>query len=153
MPSNQSINIQHPVLLYAQPTGMTCWSAATTMLFGTTFSAGPGSARLGTTGGLNASFTNIHAFANSYGLHLHAPQSWTMAGIIDLLRRGPVAMMGALPSLHAVVIGGVSGDGTPDGTILTIYDPWPPNVGRKYQVSYGAMLRQFPMATMYLLHR
>jgi len=153
MSANQSINVQHPVLLYAQPTDMTCWSAATTMLFGTTFSAGPGTAGLSDTGGLSASLPNIQAFAHSYSLRLHAPQSWTVAGIIELLRRGPVAMMGALPSLHAVVLGGVAGDGTPQGTLLTIYDPWPPNVGRKYQMSYGTLMRQFPMATMYLLHR
>ena len=116
MAINQSINIQYPVKLFGQPTDMTCWSAATTMLFGTLFSAGPGSASLSPTGGLKADVNNIQAFAQSYNLRLYYPQSWTVEGLIELLRRGPVALMGPIPSLHAVVIGGIRGDGTAGST-------------------------------------
>jgi hypothetical protein len=30
---------------------------------------------------------------------------------------------------HAVVLAGVQGDGTPEGTFVTVYNPWPPQVG------------------------
>ena len=153
MAINQSINIQYPVKLFGQPTDMTCWSAATTMLFGTLFSAGPGSASLSPTGGLKADVNNIQAFAQSYNLRLYYPQSWTVEGLIELLRRGPVALMGPIPSLHAVVIGGIRGDGTAGSTELTIFDPWPPKRGHTYHVDYQTFMNRFPMATMYLLQR
>ncbi len=151
--SKQSFNIQYPVKLFGQPTGMTCWSAATTMLFGSQFSAGPGSAALGATGGLKPDTNNIQSFARSYNLRLNYPQSWTVEGLTHLLQRGPVVLMGAIPSLHAVVIGGIRGDSTSGSAELTIYDPWPPNQGRVYTVNYQSFMTQFPMATMYLLQR
>ena len=30
---------------------------------------------------------------------------------------------------HAVVLSGMHGDGTPGGTQVTVYNPWPPNQG------------------------
>lgn len=150
---NQSLNIQYPVTLYGQPTNMTCWSAATTMLFGSLFCAGPGKAVIAPSGGLKADVTNIQIFARSYGLQLYYPQCWTIEGLVLLLKRGPVALMGPIPTLHAIVIGGVRGDGSDAGTELTIYDPWPPGRGRVYHVSYKNFMSQFPMATMYLLQR
>jgi Papain-like cysteine protease AvrRpt2 len=102
---------------------------------------------------LNASPSNIQSFALSYNLQLYYPQCWLISGLTDLLKRGPVALMGPIPSLHAIVIGGIEGDGTDGGTQLKIYDPWPPNVGRIYNISYKNLMNQFPMATMYLLQK
>jgi hypothetical protein len=146
-------NIQHRIALFGQPTNMTCWSAAITMLFGNLFSAGSGRASTTASGGLNPSFANVQALARSYNLRLHAPQSWTVPGLVALLQKGPVMMMGYLPSGHAVVLGGIVSDGSVNGTTLTIYDPWPPNVGKKYSVNYLQMMTKFPMATTYLLQR
>lgn len=148
-----SVSIQHPIKLHAQPTGMTCWSAATTMLFGSTFSAGSGSAAVGKTGGLKADYSNIQTFAREYGLRLFAPQSWSVPGLIDLLRRGPVMMAGSIPAGHVVVIGGIKSDGTPGGTALTIYDPSPVGIGSKYEVAYQVMMQKFPFATTYMMQR
>lgn len=123
------------------------------MLFGTVFSAGPGRAQTDASGGLEPSFNNVHAFARGYGLTVHPLTTWTETGLINLLRKGPVAMLGALPSLHAVVIGGIRSDATAAGTELTIYDPWPPNIGRVYKVNYLVLMTKFPLATMYMLQR
>ena len=153
MTTAPTVSYQHRVALFPQPTGMTCWSAATTMLFGNVFSAGPGAARAGSTGGLQSDFKNIFTFAGSYGLRVYPLMSWTVDGIVKLIKKGPVAMLGAIPSLHAVVISGVRSDGTPRGTILTIYDPWPPNKGAIYSVDYLSLVTNFPMATMYMLQR
>lgn len=146
-------NIQHRITLFAQPTNMTCWSAAITMLFGNLFSAGSGRASTAANGGLNPNFGNVQALARSYNLRLHAPQSWTVPGLVDLLRKGPVMMMGYVPSGHAVVLGGIVSDGTANGTTLSVYDPWPPNIGSNYSVNYLQMMTRFPMATTYLLQR
>jgi papain like cysteine protease AvrRpt2 len=142
--------ISHRVVLFPQPTNMSCWSAAVTMLFGDR-SVGPGRGTLGPTGGLQAQ--SVPAFAQSYGLQVHYPQSWTVQGLVNLLRRGPVAMLGNMPDKHAVVIGGISSDGTPGGTELTIYDPWPPGIGKVGRINYKKLTQTFPTATTYMLQR
>lgn len=145
-----STRITHWVVLVPQPTNMSCWSAAATMLFGDR-SVGPGAGTLGPTGGLQP--RTVPAFANSHGLRVYYPQSWSVEGLVKLLRRGPVAMLGNMPTGHAVVIGGISSDGTAQGTDLTIYDPWPPNVGRVIRVNYEKLMKTFPAATTYMLQR
>ncbi|MEM7024181.1 MAG: papain-like cysteine protease family protein [Pseudomonadota bacterium] len=147
------IDASHRVTLFAQWTNMSCWSAAATMLFGNR-SVGPGSATLGPSGGLRPSAQNVQQFANSHGLHMHYPQSWTVAGLVKLLRHsGPLWVAGWVPSGHAVVYAGIFGDGTPDGTMLLIYDPWPPGVGNIRGELYGDWVRAHPTATTYILTR
>jgi hypothetical protein len=36
---------------------------------------------------------------------------------------------------------------------MLIYDPWPPNIGAVYPAFYGDRLQQFPLMTMWVLHR
>src|SRR5438876_6647892 len=107
------VNISHRVTLFPQPTNMTCWSAAATMLFGN-MSVGPGRASLAPNGGLSSDFGNIQAFARSHHLQMHAPQSWTVDGLASLLRHGPLWVGGSVPSGHAYVIAAMKGDGTPN---------------------------------------
>lgn len=153
MSFNQNFSIHHKIILFPQPTTMTCWSAATTMLFGSTFSAGPASAQIAENGGIYAREGNIKTFAQDWGLRLYWPQSWTVQGLVEVLRHGPVAMLGRMPKGHVVVLGGIRGDGTPNGTELTIYDPAPTNIGTILTVKYDKFMNTFPMATMYLLQR
>jgi hypothetical protein len=153
-----TVNIHYRIELFGQPTDMTCWSAALTMLFGNRFSAGPGRAATDKKGGLQPSFGNLQELTRAYGLTLYAPQSWTVEGLITLLHKGPVIMMGYMPSGHAIVIGGIAGDGTAKGTTLTIYDPWPPSTkkvpgGKIYRANYAQLMTAFPMASTYLLQR
>jgi hypothetical protein len=64
--------------------------------------------------------------------------------------------LGAVPQLHAVVIGGIKGDDSSSACsalTLTIYDPWPVGVGDIYLVDYERLMTKFPMATMYMLQR
>lgn len=44
---------------------------------------------------------------------------------------------------HARVIAGVKGDGSPEGTILTIYDPWPVNSGSVYEETYAQFIVKY----------
>lgn len=146
-------DISQRVKLYGQPTDMTCWSAAATMLLGIAMSVGPGSAATGPKGGLKPSFSNVKNFADSYGLHMHAPQCWAVPGIANLLRRGPVWVAGWVPFGHAVVYGAIHGDGTPEGTLIVIYDPWPPGRGEIRGELYGDWVNKHPTATTYILER
>jgi hypothetical protein len=148
-----SVNIQHNVILFGQPTGMTCWSAATTMLLGTNRSVSSGAARTGGDGGLNSGYNNVKIFAQTHGLQIHPMQSWTAGGLIELIQRGPFAIIGGLPTMHAVVVGGVQSDGTENGTTLTIFDPWPVGTGSYYRRNYDSMMREFPLATIYILQK
>lgn len=153
------INIQHPVTLFPQPTNMSCWSAAATMLFGDR-SIGPGGAHL-THGGLDNDEANVETFARAHNLKLHYPQSWTIPGLAELLRKGPVMLAGGLlrdaagkTHGHAVVVAGMVGDGTDAGTALSVYDPWPPGRGQvSPSVSYLTIMLAFPRATTYVLQR
>jgi hypothetical protein len=153
MSFNHSFNIQHPVKLFPQPTNMTCWSAATTMLFGSKFSAGPATAQTKEDGGIYAREANIGTFARDWGLKVYWPQSWTVQGLVDVLRRGPVALVGAIPMGHVVVLAGIRGDGTQGGTQITLYNPAPTNIGKIETVNYSAFMTHFPLGTMYLLQR
>jgi hypothetical protein len=157
-----TIDINHFVTPFPQTTNMTCWSAAATMLFGN-MSAGPGGAALTTDGGLESGYENVKVFADAYNLTMHAPMTWTVPSFAAMLRRGPLWVGGVQPlgsptaiqSGHVVVVGSMWGNGNGDGkgTMLLIYDPWPPGVGSTYGVFYGDRIAGSPLGTMYILHR
>lgn len=149
------IDIQHSITLFPQPTTMSCWSAAATMLFGNR-SIGPGDATLGPTGGLSATYDNVKAFADSHQLVLatHASKSITVADLVDLLQdHGPLWVAGYVPNGHAYVLSGIKGDGTPQGTRITIYDPAPIGDGDVRVKTVSDWLGEFPNAIVYILHR
>jgi hypothetical protein len=87
--------------------------------------------------------------------------TWIVQGFAGLLRRGPLWVGGVQPlgsptaiqSGHVVVVGSMWGNGSADGTMLLIYDPWPPGAGSKYGVFYGDRIAGSPLMTMYILHR
>jgi hypothetical protein len=157
-----AIDIDHHVTLFPQPTNMTCWSAAATMLFGN-MSVGPGGAAVTPSGGLSSGHANVEAFARAFRLTMHAPMTWTVQGFAELLRRGPLWVGGVQPlgsptaiqSGHVVVVGSMWGTSRADGkgALLLIYDPWPPGVGSKYGVFYNDRVAGSPLGTMYILHR
>ena len=157
---NITIDIDNRVTLFPQPTNMTCWSAAATMLFGN-MSVGSGGAAVSPSGGLGSAYANVQAFARAHGLVMHAPMSWTNQGLAGLVRRWPLWVAGVQPLGsptavqvgHAVVVGAMWGNGSADGTMLLIYDPWPPNVGSLYGVFYMDRIAGSPLMTTYILHR
>lgn len=148
-------SIGYPIVLVPQRTQMTCWSASASMLKGSNSTPGSGSARLDPTGGLIDTPANLLAFANSHGLILNYGQSWTVAGLANLMQTyGPLMLCAVLPTFkHCVVIGGLRGDGTQDGTTLRIYDPAPVDSGTIYPIILGATIRRFPLLTSFILHR
>jgi len=157
-----AVDINHPVKLFPQPTNMTCWSAAATMLVGN-MSVGSGGASVGSSGGLGSTHANVEAFARAHRFVMHSPMTWSVSGFAELARRGPLWVGGSQPlgspsgpqSGHVVVVGAVwsNGNGDGRGTMLLIYDPWPPNVGSVYGVFFGERIAGSPLGTEYILHR
>ena len=131
--------IRHNVTLRAQTGTMGCWSAAAGMVTGQPMSYGPGSARTGTGGGLRPSLANVETFARELGWRLHTHQS-APAGhaILDAMRRNPVWIaFEGMHFKHAVVFSAVLSDGTDDGTVFEVKDPWPVGRGTSYATGYA----------------
>jgi hypothetical protein len=119
----------HPVTAFAQPTNVTCWSAAATIMLGNQ-SIGPGGANL-LGGGLDPEIGNVETFLQELGWrlvnHQSAPPSSTLIGALN---SGPlwVVFEGANMK-HAVVFSGYYTDGSEAATVFRVHDPWPPNSG------------------------
>ena len=125
---------EHPIQRYGQPTGMTCWSAAATMILGRNMSVGAGGATLCPTGGLDADHDNIEAFGRALGWRMpdHSPD---VRELVGMLVASPLWIgLQHASGRHAVVLRGVYSDGDPSaqGTMVRIRDPWPPGRGAVY---------------------
>jgi len=161
--------ILHRVRLVPQHTPSTCWSSALAMLLGVKASMSPGRAQIGPAGGLFndsdlAKPENTSKFARSYGLTLIPGQSWLPDGLASLLRTNGPIMMNLLWNAgryvsgkgspgHMLIMAGIRGDGTAEGTTLRIYDPWPLNRGSIYSLTYGPFMRKLPASTYQLYHK
>ena len=86
------------------------------------------------------------AFIASAGLVAEAPQNFSIEGWEDLLRRyGPIWVttdenLDARGGIHARIITGIHGDGTPTGTRFKVVDP---SGGRRYEESISAFIQKF----------
>jgi hypothetical protein len=119
----------HAVTPYGQPTGMSCWSAAATIILGNQ-SVGPGRAELGAGGGLPARIDNVETFIRGRGWRLINNQSRPPLGqLVSALQRSPLwVVLEGLNLRHAVVFSGLYTDGSSSdrGTVFRVHDPWPP---------------------------
>ncbi len=146
--------VEHPVRQFGQPTGMTCWSASMTMLEGTNRSVGPGSAQLGSTGGLVTTQANVQTFAQEHHLRvLSQMSSYGVEQLIGWLRGGPLIAIGAGHTgtnrwAHACVLSAIYSDQNADGsgTVIRIHDPEPVGVGSVYGVPFMGATQAVPMA-------
>lgn len=127
----------HPLTLFPQPTGMTCWSAAATMILGN-MSVGPGQAALGSSGGLLPSIGNVEIFLSGLGWRLINNMSAPSASFLTTaLNRGPLwVVFQGINMKHAVVFSGFWSDGSETGVVFRVHDPWPPGVGTVYGTTY-----------------
>jgi len=148
-----TVDIEHPIQTIGQPTNMTCWSAAMTMMRGTNMSVGAGRAQTASAGGLPTTAENIAVFAEDNGMRIVSRmQSMPVGRMIQLLTDGPLLVIGAGGTgtqqwAHASVIGGIYSDEEPNasGTMLRIHDPWPPgSSGRVYGVFYTGGVQAVP---------
>jgi hypothetical protein len=119
---------------------MACWATVSTMMAsykdGDTYTVADIGAVVGRAG---AQYTQIYnddtgltssqkgPFLDAMGFHAEPPASYTGEALSDMLTAyGPLWVTtdgGSLNTVHARVLIGIGGDGTPDGTILSIIDP------------------------------
>lgn len=154
--------VQHSRPFIPQPTDSTCWAAATAMLKRSTVAAvkaaTPADMWSDSGGLLNQSDVSnwvpqTERYARAHGLRFFPPASWIPQAFAGLVRQGPVMVdtlwnvSGYLRRIpggyqgspgHMTLVVGVRGDNDPTGrgTTLMVYDPWEPNVGKKWRVSY-----------------
>lgn len=158
--NGQSFDIQYDVQLVPQQTGMSCWAAGMAMLVGwrDRVSINPAEIARGVgywaayQNGLNASDVNAFLY---WGLAYEQPMTYTVRGFADLLAQHGPLWVATLEGQgrgnpHVRVVTAIRGDGTPDGTVLTIYDPWQrgmrtfrtPNPGSIYNETYTEFVRK-----------
>jgi hypothetical protein len=86
---------------------------------------------------------DVDTLGLTFDLVAEPPRRYTLAELRDLLERyGPLWAGEASPGLHVVVIAGMYGDGTPDGTFVRIADPWPIGRGERYSISFRELARR-----------
>jgi hypothetical protein len=164
--------IFHPLSFIPQPTPTTCWAASTAMVTRTTvpgvIARTPRDLILADGSLANFSEGNpmeLRRFAQPNGLTVLAPMSWMPAGLKALIMRGPLIFdmlwnaseyaRGRGSSGHMIAVVGMRGDDDQSGrgTTLHIYDPWPPNTGKRYSVGYMKWVQEVPTRTYHIYHR
>ncbi|RED25539.1 papain like cysteine protease AvrRpt2 [Rhodopseudomonas thermotolerans] len=158
--SAESIKILHKVDPIAQPSPMSCWAAAATMLknwrspvpstiaalvkvAGPRFEQIYGSSFPPTNSGIPPA--DEAEFYRAIGLVVVRGLNPTIAKWAELLRtKGPLSItVDATPSqgfIHALVVAGLDGDGTPGATIVNYIDPAD---GKKHDVVFREFLKLY----------
>lgn len=150
---SNSIDVSYNVQLVPQQTGYSCWAAGFAMIVGWRDQMSIDPSEIARANGYWAQYQNgLHPedvrVMSTWGLVAAPLQTHTVESFADMLRRyGPLWTAGAEPGPHIRVVTGIQGDGTPDGTHLSINDPWeqgmttfrPANRGSQYTETY----RQF----------
>jgi Papain-like cysteine protease AvrRpt2 len=99
------------------------------------------------------SFADNQKIVATLGLTALPPASYTIDYFFSVLDESPimaVIMFSANSTIaHMVVITGITGDRTPDGTTLSINDPLPLNTGHTYSISFTDFLNKFESVVAY----
>ena len=152
--SRQShFDIWHEVPLVPQTTGMSCWAAAAAMIVGwrdclhvesLEITRGMGAWRAFRAGLLPK---DVESLAQSWRLNIEPVGRFGIEELRRLLEtKGPLWIGEADPGLHVVVIIGIHGDGTLDGTKVRINDPYPIGRGSRYSMTVRKLLENFETA-------
>ena len=155
--ATSAIDIFHSVELVPQQTSMSCWAAAAAMVVGWKWSVCINPEEIASEIGFwdqydsGLTFDNSEDFFQHWDLTIQPLQTFTVQGFAGILENGPIWVVtsGGMGG-HAVVASAMRGDGTPDGTMLTIYDPWErgmesfrtSNRGAIYQQTYTEFVEQ-----------
>lgn len=151
-----TIEVRHRLEIIAQPTTTSCWAAAAAMILGTHMPS-IGDEHLSPGGGLLGEVEDHRAFGESLGWSM-PPFTPGLAEFINLMQHTPLwARCGGADWAHAVVFAALESDGTPEGTLIQVLDPWPPGTGRSYGtfadhlISFTESGHEEPMSLEYLL--
>lgn len=145
-----AIDVRHDVQLVPQQTGFSCWAAGAAMVVSWRDKVSVDPSEIARANGYWAQYAaGLHpedvSMFKTWRLTPEAAQSYTVTGFADLLRKhGPLWVASAEPGPHIRVVTGLVGDGTPEGTLVYINDPWEqgmaafrlPNKGSRYTETY-----------------
>ena len=151
----RSFDVWNEVPLVAQTTGMSCWAAAAAMLIGWRERLAVDPDEVARGAGRWGEFKNglhpedVAAFADRWGLVAeHGDDVWAVDRFRALLETfGPLWVGEASPGLHAIVVTGLHGDGTPAGTQVRVNDPWPVGGGERYTIAFRQLRENFDAAS------
>jgi hypothetical protein len=152
--STRSIDIRHEVPLVPQLTGMSCWAACAAMVVGWRDAAyvqpeqiARGLGRWGAyRDGLQPA--DVDTLARVWGLVIEPPRAYGQDEFERLLaQHGPLWIGQADPDLHVICVVGLTGDGSADGTLVRVNDPWPPGDGERYSITLGEFAGNFRSAS------
>jgi ABC-type bacteriocin/lantibiotic exporter with double-glycine peptidase domain len=120
-----TVNESNTVSLVYQSDSMSCWAAAAVMMLGWRDQVCYADdkevrARYGDMGGDGTNPDEDLQLALGQGMTVDPAACRLPEGWADLLHRGPV--MTTIPG-HYVILAGINGDGTPEGTQVQIFDP------------------------------
>ena len=153
--STTPISVYQSVSLVAQPTEQSCWAASIAMLLSKTPQEVVQESGMSLDEGYG--WDQIEPAAKKLGLAELAPA----CGMPDLLaswvqNNGPLWVVEVGAPYHAVVVAGIEGDGSVDGTQVIVYNPWPPNSGAIENPTFAAFERDFELGAgskAAILHR
>ncbi|HEV2779811.1 MAG TPA: papain-like cysteine protease family protein [Actinophytocola sp.] len=123
------LDIRYTIGGMSQPNETACWATALAMLINYSEGANYDPETLAQEAGYSIEACNgwdaIYAIAEKHGLYGEGAASRTIEGWAELLQSyGPLwLVVDGVPS-HAVVLNGVYGDGSEDGTKFVVTDPW-----------------------------
>lgn len=147
-------DVWNEVPLVPQTTGMSCWAASAAMLIGWRESIPVDPQEVASGIGRWSDFkdglhpVDVAALAETWGLRTDGRDTWTPDELRQVLERyGPIWLGEASPALHSIVVAGMHGDGTPDGTWVRINDPWPVGRGERYTITWRQLMQNFHAAT------
>jgi ABC-type bacteriocin/lantibiotic exporter with double-glycine peptidase domain len=156
------VDISYNVSLVPQETDMGCWAAGMSMLLaygGISKTQWEIASECGLDQGMydGVSSGEFESAAAQMGLRLEGGA----CGGPDLLASwlgqwGPILVVDALnPGYHAVVIAGLRGDGTQEGTYVLEHNPLPVGSGQSHEETYDEFQREYELGadfSVYFVH-
>jgi len=150
----QHFDVWNEVPLVPQLTGMSCWAAAAAMIVGWRDRLAVRPDEVATGSGRWGAYeegllpTDVESLAATFHLELEPPRAWD----VETLRRrleevGPLWLGEASPGLHSIVVTGIFGDGSDDGTFVRINDPWPVGRGERYLLTFRSLMQNLSAAS------
>ncbi|SEQ94258.1 Papain-like cysteine protease AvrRpt2 [Lentzea xinjiangensis] len=146
--AGRGIAVTSPVALVPQPTTVSGWAAAIAMVAGARERKPITAAQVAGDAGMDLDtpyeWPRIREAAGAWRLAEElvaglSPRDWAAL----LLDWGPIWVVRPDSPHRGVVVSGITGDGTPEGTSVRVNDPWPPATGAVAHVTFIRFDREF----------
>jgi ABC-type bacteriocin/lantibiotic exporter with double-glycine peptidase domain len=134
--SNQSWNVVYQVPGMSQPTPMSCWATSFAMLInytqGSDISPKDVADKVGRDIEHGDDNATDHQVATAFGLSVDGCTCMNIDGWGTMLTNHGPLYIGINGNTHAILVTGMTSDGTPEGTTFFINDPWDGAVQKSY---------------------